>query len=146
MEFDICSDMICHNNGTCASNSSHIECICPSGFSGIFCENVIESVTDMATSNKTSNETLTTTDSTLEKKSNSRSLTDTNTIPTTTQDKVASSAESPFYPTLTVRGRIDKHNKDSVGKGLRDLLYELIKIRNQLYLDIKYKVKKTSEG
>jgi hypothetical protein len=33
---------------------------------------------------------------------------------------------------------VDKNNKESVGKGLRDLLYELIAIKDQLYLTLKY--------
>lgn len=48
--------------------------------------------------------------------------------------------------TLFVRGRVDKNNKESVGKGLRDLLYELIAIKDQLYLTLKYQVETTDEG
>jgi hypothetical protein len=54
--------------------------------------------------------------------------------------------KTKLQATLFVRGRVDKNNKESVGKGLRDLLYELIAIKDQLYLTLKYQVETTDEG
>lgn len=161
LEIDICGENTCHNNGTCSFNASTIECICPSGYSGPFCEVAEEkSRTNIfVPSNMTINETYST-NSTVELTTIMHvALQDstaelTTTLPATLEHSTVLSTEStttltsktPFYPSLTVRGRIDKHNQESVGKGLRNFMYDLITIRNQLYLDIKYKVKKNLDG
>lgn len=161
LEIDICGENTCHNNGTCSFNASTIECICPSGFSGPFCEVAEEeSRTNIfVPSNMTINETYST-NSTVELttimpvalQDSTAELT--TTMPVTLEHSTVLSTEStttltsktPFYPSLTVRGRIDKHNQESVGKGLRNFMYDHITIINQLYLDIKYKVKKNLDG
>lgn len=44
IKFDLCENILCHNNGTCVTKLYNFECECPSGFSGEFCENT-ENVT-----------------------------------------------------------------------------------------------------
>lgn len=67
-------------------------------------------------------------------------------ITSTVTQNIQTTTETITNPYLTVRGRVDRNNRENVGKGIRSLLYDLIKIEEQLYLTIQYKVKTTSVG
>ncbi|XP_076117540.1 uncharacterized protein LOC143085191 [Mytilus galloprovincialis] len=67
-------------------------------------------------------------------------------ITSTVTQNIQTTTETITNPYLTVRGRVDRNNRENVGKGIRSLLYDLIKVEEQLYLTIQYKVKTTSVG
>ena len=40
-EYSACRSYPCANNATCLINSAGFTCICPSGYNGTYCENIV---------------------------------------------------------------------------------------------------------
>ncbi|XP_052086414.1 protein jagged-1-like [Mytilus californianus] len=176
MEFDMCADISCQNGGTCMIKHSDFYCRCTSTFTGKYCEDKLESKIMMILSTPTNETiepvssalnstelthidetTFNTTNQTVDNANNKTDIvksTETTTslssttmpITSTVKQNIETTTETITRPYLTVRGRVDKNNREIVGKGIRNLLYDLMKVKDQLYLSIQYKVKTTSVG
>jgi len=96
IKFDLCENILCHNNGTCVTKLSNFECECPSGFSGEFCENT-ENVTSTimpSTSISVKPQTINTTTETVTNATGSANITDVVESQSNNTDEVTSKTTS----------------------------------------------------